>query len=283
MENFYDTIIPIKNKNFHDLNVTDAGFMSNPPNDFSVQDTKTCFTIHYVTSGKGYYVVKNKDKFHVKAGQLFIIRPYEKIDYYPDPEDPWSYVWISFDGSMASAFLFMDYVYDFNHPEFFYNVKNSINIHNYREEYLYAQLLMIYRELAPPEGKGNHYVNIIRHQITSSYMTDISVESLADYCKINRNYATRLFKKETGMSINQYIIFHRMNKAMEFLQLGYSVENTAHMVGYEEYHSFTKKFKAFYGVPPSKYKTFIQKIDTMVPKHIPDPKGKNPFAGEDNS
>lgn len=71
MEHYFDILIPIKNKNYHDLNVTDAGFMLNPPENFSVQDTKASFTIHYVMTGKGYYIVKNKHKFHVRAGQLF--------------------------------------------------------------------------------------------------------------------------------------------------------------------------------------------------------------------
>jgi len=283
MQHFHDNLIPIKNKHFKDLNVLEAGFMINPPENFSTQNTRSVFTIHYVMTGKGYYIVKNKHKFHVKAGQLFIIRPFEEINYFPDPEDPWTYTWISFDGSMAMVFLFMDYVYNFNHLELFLNIKNSLNIHDYREEYLYAQLLLIYRELAPPEEKGNYYVNLIRHQISSSYMTDISVESLAAYCNINRNYATRLFKKEMGMTINQYIIQQRMRKAVEFLQMGYSVENTAYMVGYAEYHSFTKKFKAFFGLPPSKYKNFTQKIDNIVPCHVPDPRGKNPFTLEKNS
>lgn len=276
-EPFYYNI-PIMNKDFHDLNPVDAGFMQCEPNHTSPASMHPSFLIHYIVSGKGTFTIEDGTVYHLHAGQCFVIVPYKTYKYVADSEDPWFYIWIGFNGALASNLLGVKRVHDFSAPELFYNIRNAINIHHYREEWLYAQLLLIYRELAPPETQGNYYVNIIRHQICSSYMMHITVESLANYCGINKSYATRLFKKETGLSINQFIIYYRMHKAAEILQLGYSVEDTARLVGYEEYHSFTKKFKEHYGVPPSKYKSFSHlSSGEKIPKNYTPPPGINPF------
>ena len=52
---------------------------------------RTCFVIHYIIRGKGTFI-RNGKKFAVSAGESFVIRPFEKVRYYPDENDPWRYV-----------------------------------------------------------------------------------------------------------------------------------------------------------------------------------------------
>ena len=43
-----------------------------------------------------------------------------------------------------------------------------------------------------------------------------------------------------------------MQKAMEFLKEGFSVKESAHMVGYSDEFNFSKAYKSRYGITPSK-------------------------------
>ena len=71
-----------------------------------------------------------------------------------------------------------------------------------------------------------------------------------------------------------------LNPTVKLTAPGVSVpiEDTARLVGYEEYHSFTKKFKEYYGIPPSKYKNFSHlSLSENIPKNYTPPPGINPF------
>ena len=54
---------------------------------------RSCFIIHYVMKGAGYLIVNHR-KYHVKAGESFLTRPYTLIEYYPEEENPWEYMWV---------------------------------------------------------------------------------------------------------------------------------------------------------------------------------------------
>lgn len=58
---------------------------------------RTCCILHYVFEGRGYFC-RGGQRYTLTAGQTFLIRPYEEVEYGPEPDDPWGYVWINFVG-----------------------------------------------------------------------------------------------------------------------------------------------------------------------------------------
>ena len=58
---------------------------------------RTCYILHYVIKGQGTFVCKGK-AYSISVGESFLIRPFEKIEYYANKNDPWSYVWLNFNG-----------------------------------------------------------------------------------------------------------------------------------------------------------------------------------------
>ena len=64
----------------------------------------------------------------------------------------------------------------------------------------------------------------------------------------------RVFKKEKGVSISQYLISERMKLAAVLLrEEGSNVNLVAEKVGYNNYPYFASSFKRFYGCTPSQY------------------------------
>ena len=90
--------------------------------------------------------------------------------------------------------------------------------------------------------------------IREHYAEPISVKMLADQCYMNYTYFSELFKKETGISITQYIMDIRMSHAMQLLrERSFSLEDVALAVGYGNAKSFSQAFRNYFGVSPKKY------------------------------
>ena len=58
------------------------------------------FLFHYVLSGKGRLETSGQT-FYLGAHQGFLLCPDQISSYYADPDDPWKYVWLEFDGLRA--------------------------------------------------------------------------------------------------------------------------------------------------------------------------------------
>ena len=73
-----------------------------------------------------------------------------------------------------------------------------------------------------------------------------------------RRVLFRSYKSQTGITPIQYVDEMRMKKAIELLNhRSLTMDQIAEAVGYKNQFYFTKRFKKYYGVPPSKYKQKI--------------------------
>lgn len=94
-------------------------------------------------------------------------------------------------------------------------------------------------------------VYYIRNRIRSQ---QLSVDEVANYCHLNAIYLNRIFKKEKGISISQFIIKEKMELAGRLLETpGMSAQNVADKVGYPNYPHFSTMFKKYYGCSPAQY------------------------------
>jgi len=103
---------------------------------------------------------------------------------------------------------------------------------------------------------GNEMVDSMLDHIHRNYQNDLSVHELADLCHINYNYAGQLFRKETGETVNSFLMRIRMNKASELLRnTNLSIADIAAETGYRDYFYFAKIFKKHWGTTPSIYRS----------------------------
>ena len=96
-------------------------------------------------------------------------------------------------------------------------------------------------------------------------MNRIGVSDIAEALALERSYFSSLFKKETGISPQRYLMEYRFNRAAELLrEHGYSVSRAANAVGYAEVTNFSKMFRRFFGVSATEYKNNIRSADNNV-------------------
>lgn len=87
----------------------------------------------------------------------------------------------------------------------------------------------------------------------------ITLEDMARYVSMNKNYLSRLFKKETGKVFQEYLIDVRMKKAGEYLlATDLKISDIADRVGYADIFYFNRVFKSYYNMSPSEYKKSVE-------------------------
>ena len=79
---------------------------------------------------------------------------------------------------------------------------------------------------------------------------NISVSDIASQMFLNDDYITRLFKDETGLTLNNYLITRRLAEAKRHLYLGKSVKEACFLSGFNDYSNFIRTFKKFEGYCP---------------------------------
>jgi two-component system response regulator YesN len=87
---------------------------------------------------------------------------------------------------------------------------------------------------------------------------DIKREDVSSYVYLNPDYLTRIFKKETGMSITEYIINERIKIAKKLLEnTDMPVSSIALRVGYTNFSHFAKTFRKPVGMNPADFKNSL--------------------------
>lgn len=89
----------------------------------------------------------------------------------------------------------------------------------------------------------------------SNYAEHLDLTTLADMVYLSPAYLSRIFKAETGSTINQYLNRVRITKAKELLhnrQL--KLIDISLLVGYEDQSYFTRVFRKITGISPSEYR-----------------------------
>lgn len=82
----------------------------------------------------------------------------------------------------------------------------------------------------------------------------IRMSKLAPIAGISEKYFISYFKKAVGITPGQYMYQIKMNRARDYLyEKKYTVQQIAGFLGYPDPFTFSKAFKKYYHVPPSKF------------------------------
>ena len=100
----------------------------------------------------------------------------------------------------------------------------------------------------------------------------ITTETLAEHAKLNPNYLSSLFKKETGQTISQYITEQRMIAARNMLLYSdTSIAEISFILSFNTQSYFTKVFRQTYGFTPKEYRKRFYRSGFEQPSFGHDP------------
>lgn len=89
--------------------------------------------------------------------------------------------------------------------------------------------------------------------LSNHYTESFTIDDIAKNFYINKSYLCKLFKEETGFTINDYISGKRILLAKKLLKSGLSVMEASEQVGYNSDTHFIRMFKKFIGLTPKQY------------------------------
>ncbi len=103
--------------------------------------------------------------------------------------------------------------------------------------------------------KASQLIEKVKKYILDNYQDDeLDINKMAKSLFVNYGHLCFIFKRETGITINEYLTKFRIKKAKELIDSGNQlVVGVAKKVGYADANYFGKCFKKYYGLAPSKY------------------------------
>ena len=234
---------------------------------------KTYHLVHYVTAGKGYAEIEGK-KYALRKGDLFFIKENTAALYYPDKENPWSYIWVGFAGLLSDSILnkcgispqnpiFKDDPQEELREDFYriYNHYSKLGKLDFAcLGYFYVAISTISeivsaREKQPLVSAKSRHVHEACEYIANNFQFSITVKDIANSVCISPNYLANIFLEELSCSPKQYLTKYRMDKACTYLKASdYSIKDVALGVGYKEQLHFSSEFKKVMGVSPLNYR-----------------------------
>lgn len=96
--------------------------------------------------------------------------------------------------------------------------------------------------------------------IIENYNKRLCNETLAAVCGVSTVYFRKLFKEVMGVSPTAFLQSVRMKKAVGMLQSDYAgITDIAYSLGYNNVYEFSRSFKKWAGVAPSRYAEYLTK------------------------
>lgn len=268
LPNFYTHTVNSNQNAF--LNIHQIGRDISSPG-FSYPQYHNSYTVSIVKKGKGTLETLGK-KYNLSVNDAFLTLPNELSVQNTDYDEPWELCFFSFSGSLVPQLLEKTV---FKNGTVVVNMKNGdlaqdiinatilLNSQSHSDfllfEYFFKFLSHIDIHKAFPLNETNNgqqkYVGEIKKYIQAHYLEPIKISEIANQLNINRSHLYRIFKKEEGVGVEDYIINIRMNHAKILLKdTTLTVSAVSTLVGYKNYATFLKRFKFATGITPLEYR-----------------------------
>ena len=134
--------------------------------------------------------------------------------------------------------------------------QEDLRLQNYGKNWLasQAETLASHEEAESHRSPAEIAENCIQYILAHIGESELSVNDVASSVYLNPIYLNRIFKKEKGASISQWIIKERMELSSTLLlTTDRPAIEIAYQVGYNNYPYFSTVFKKYFGMTPSQY------------------------------
>lgn len=237
------------------------------------------YLFHYVISGRGYLDSTAADgttrRYDLEAGQGFLISPGQINMYGADETDPWKYIWLEFDGLRATEYLNeagLSAAQPIYRPESMEQAEQVRELMFYIAGHsrdsvlrLIGHLCLLLDALIQSSSTRQEphktqlrdfYVQEAISYMELHYKRNLTVEEIADACRLNRSYFSKLFKEKKGCPPQEYLIRLRLTKAADLMKnTTLSIGDISVSCGYPNQLHFSRAFKQRYGVSPREWRS----------------------------
>ena len=229
------------------------------------------YVLEYVVAGKGTIEVEGK-KYHVRAGDFYMLNRCTIPYYYSDQNDPMEKKWVNIAGRFLNALC---YTYAINEPVLVVHMDAELHldrIHEILSSYdfqnsdadnyeLMEVLLSLFDMIhisrrSSPEKPERAVFDQILEYITSNITFDrLSPPMISSYFYISYRTLNRMFIKNLGIPPGKYIAAQKIEYAKQLLlTTGNTIERIAEILNFSSPQHFRTVFISYCGISPTKWR-----------------------------
>ena len=250
-----------------DISVVETGYNRVPPGLKQIMK-RNVYILHYVIDGQGIFL---GEKFDKNCG--YVVVPDELEIIQADEKNPYETYWIMFQGAAAKSMLKKCGIAHHNGV-----FKSDINeqcaeilkktlsedrmINEFEEvcilQSAFYQIMALHmRDMEDISKSTSDIAHKVMSFINENYHQEIKINELAKKFNYTRNYLYNLFKKEYGISPQEYLLDLRIEKAKTLFRdktKRLSVNEVSSAVGFNDCLYFSRLFHKRTGVSPTEFR-----------------------------
>ena len=227
------------------------------------------YILLYCTEGGGTILLSGGKSIHLTEGEAFCIPSGTGHRYYADPADPWSILWVHFNGTDTSFYpldlkqtIHLNSSYATQRLMFLFELLFRVLDSNYTlGNFIYiSQVLELilaeiyYREKHDSAPVQNRQVTQIVRYMSAHLADNLTLEDLSETFELSKSYISTVFQKYTSHSPIDFYIRLRMKEACKQLRSSDArIYEVASSLGYSDPYYFSRIFKKVIGISPREY------------------------------
>lgn len=225
------------------------------------------YSFEYIYSGKGTLVIDGQ-RLEPQAGDVYLLKRGIEHCYWSDEEEPWTKIWICFNGTLAeamfSAYLGRD-VYLIRNCDISGQMERLLDeIGIYRGEYEQMTdraAVAVLDILQTLKRKGRSQTRTLPEQMKEwldlHVEENIKLEQLCEDLHYSRNHLINQFRNRYGVTPYQYLKEQKIESAKQYLLYsGMSIQEIADRLSYSDENYFHSCFKEATGVTPGNFRRY---------------------------
>jgi AraC-like DNA-binding protein len=223
----------------------------------------------YVMAGEGTIQVDDKT-YSARQGDAFIMRSgcYHEVNADAMNEEPWTYIWYNITGGWtlklleAYQLLGTVVVHDALLEDLFrqgIDVREQMTLEELEGELALLIMKLVIR-LSDIQRKREELLSLpvqqIKQQLDNHILQPFQTEQFAADIGMSSKQLNRVFKKELGTTVYNYLLLKKIESAkMMLINTNLTIHEIADRLGYSDAHYFSNLFQTKSGMRPSVYRT----------------------------
>lgn len=230
------------------------------------------FKLIYITNGSGYVCFENEEETRLEKGDVLMILPNQKYQYYHDSRYDWKEYFIRFEADalyhqlIKTLFINEYQVVDAGFNEELVRLfQRSVDVvrNGLKSSQVYLSGILLHiLGLVIAETRNNVAEKREKQQVERAKMlmheqvnSEVSLQEIASQMNLSYTTFRKKFKKYSGISPARYLNELRMDKARELLaETALSVKEIAYQLQYSSSNQFSTMFKKQVGLSPQQFR-----------------------------
>lgn len=223
------------------------------------------YVLIITTGGSGTIIIDDK-MYLLESNHVFIFDA-SRYDFDYHSNDNWNFWWIEFE-DISDTFIESELQKSYYHPltdmeqNMLFGVLDYLKFDDSKtSSYLFTSLVCLIQKDSYDIKNGLEYDEKLKmaDMFIRKNISTATPENVAEYLNVSKRTLFNIFKRELGISPNDYIKDMKLNRAKYIIKTtDTSIKDVAEFLGYADQFTFSKSFKQHFNISPNQYRNTLK-------------------------